>query len=168
MDINTTILNSDIQFQSLNPQIQRAFLGKQADKKLLNRRHLLYRFHNQAYLTPPITAWWSSVEPINSLDCGLTQLIVRANRLQAQLNHFARTQNAVSHNWGNSMTYLLTAELRIPAYTFVGRASHQLVDGNKLGSQNVFFIGGGVQLWIPNLESSHIQLLDVRDANSLS
>lgn len=168
MDASRTILNSDIQFQTLNPQIQRAFLGKQADKKLLKQRHLLYRFHNQDHLMPPITAWWSSVEPVNSLDCGLTQLIVRANRLQAQLNHFARTQNAVSQNWGNSMNYLLTVELRIPVYAFVGRASHQLIDGNNPGTQNVFFIGGGVQLWIPNLESSHIQVLDVRDANSLS
>jgi hypothetical protein len=168
MDTNRTILNSDVQFQTQNPQIQRAFLGKQADKKLLKQRHLLYRFHSKAHLISPITAWWSSVEPINSLDCGLNQLIVRANRLQAQLHHFARTQNAVSQNWGNSMKYLLIAELRCPAFAFVGRASHQLVDGTNLGSQNVYFIGGGVQLWIPNLETTHIQLLEVRDASSLS
>lgn len=168
MDIDRTILNWDVQFQNQHPQILRAFLGKQVEKKLLKPRHQLYRFHSHSQLTPPINAWWSSVEPINPLDCGLNQLIVRANRLQAEANHFARTQNAVSWNWGNSMKYLITVELRIPVYAFVGRASHQLVDQTAIGSQNVFFIGGGVQLWIPNLETAHITFLNVRNATSLS
>lgn len=115
--------------------------------------HLNYSitlFHNGK-----ATPWWSSVVPINPADTGLDVLLERAARLKTSAASFARARNAVTQQW-NSMSGLLVAETMTPVYAFVGRVAHQPYDERPEFS-NVVFIGGAIQLWIPNLTASHVR-----------
>jgi len=161
------MLNQDLKFEDAPSHVQAAFLGKQAEKLLLSPGHQLYKFTEHPLGDKQrISPWWSSVLPIAPGDTGLESLLKRASTLSVSPNDFARARNAVTKQW-NSMNGLLLVRLNAPAYAFIGRVAHQKVD-NDGRFQNVDFIGGAYQLWIPNLQSQHLVQLPNASINALA
>ena len=122
----------------------------------MNGGHQLYKFtqHSLSY-KGRITPWWSSVNLVIPGDTGLKLLLERSERLGVKPAEFARARNAVTNQW-NSMSGLLIGRLIVPAYGFVGRVATQRMDEDP-AYKNVKFIGGAIQIWIPNLTDSHIR-----------
>ncbi len=149
------LLNESLDFRSVGNDVQQAFLGRRAERRLLEVGHELYKFTQYPLANGDrITPWWSSVLPLTAEDTGLQKLIERSDVLGVNPAEFARARNAVTQQW-NSMTGLLIARLKMPVYGFVGRVSHQAFDLTK-GYENVVYIGGAVQVWIPGLTLQHI------------
>ena len=151
-------LNEALQFNNVPPDVKRAFAGGMPQKTLLQPGHRLYKFTEyELFHNGEATAWWSSVFPMNSADTGLEQLLERAARTGGSPAEFARARNAVTKQW-NSMSGLLLAALTSPVYGFVGRVAHQQFDKGSAYC-NVVFIGGAIQLWIPNLTAAYVRKL---------
>jgi len=152
------VLNEDLPFHSAAPEVKQAFSGGFPQKLLLHPGLQLYKFSQyDLFRDGKATAWWSSVEPMNNFDTGLEKLLERAEGTGRSQTEFARARNAVTHQW-NSMSGLLLTSLMSPVYAFVGRVAAQPYDERSAYS-NVVFIGGAVQLWIPNLTTSDIRKL---------
>lgn len=150
--------NHEIYFDAAPPNVKSAFSGGVPMKVLLQPGHQLYKFTQyELFDDGKASPWWSSVIPINSADTGLDVLLERAGRLQTTAAEFARARNAVTRQW-NSMSGLLLAALTVPVYGFAGRVAHQPFD-ERAAYNNVVFIGGAIQLWIPNLTALHIRKL---------
>lgn len=150
------ILNENLTAGELPADVQRAFTGGQPRKIQLQSGHQLFKFTQYALFgsSGEVTPWWSSVNPVTPSDSGLEMLLVRAARNGTTPADFARARNAVTNQW-NSMSGLLIAKLRQPVYAFVGRVSGQRYD-TRPAFRNVLFIGGAIQLWIPNLNFAQI------------
>ncbi|MFK7767233.1 MAG: hypothetical protein AB8B55_08420 [Mariniblastus sp.] len=141
-------LNQELDFKDAADDIKAAFTGRVAKKVMLNSGHQLYKFTQYSLSHHgKVTPWWSSVKPVSANDTGLELLLQRSSNLGVSPAEFARARNAVTNQW-NSMTGLLIAQLKVPVYGFVGGVAHQRLDE---GDSKVVFIGGAVQLWIPNL-----------------
>lgn len=149
------MLNQDIDFMTLDADARNAFLGV-PEKKLLAAGTQLYKFteHSLYKADGTVTPWWSTVEPIDPTDTGLAVLLERSAALGVSPNEFARARSAVTQQW-NSMTGLIIARLNVPAYGMAGRCSSQLYD-NSPAFQNVRFIGGAWQVYIPNLTRDEV------------
>ena len=147
------ILNQEVLFNQVNHDVQDAFTGGVARKVLFVSGYEFYKFTQYPLSRHgEVTPWWSSVKPTGPKDTGLDILLERSERMAVNPTTFARARNAVTNQW-NSMTGLLIAKLRVPVYGFVGYVRHQKMDE---GISNVVFIGGAVQVWIPNLTTAHI------------
>ena len=146
------VLNSELVFSDASADVRTAFSGGKATKRLFNGGHQFFKFTKYVQLTGSISPWWSSVEPINDSDMGLEGLMKRAGRLGVTANSLARARNSVTKEW-NSMTDLLIVRLRVSAFGFVGRVAAQPVTER---SKKVVFIGGALQVWIPDLTLTHI------------
>ncbi len=151
------ILNETLTVESLSVDVQRTFIGAQITKKQLSSGILLYKFTDRPLVTPSggVSPWWSAVEPIVPGDTGLAELLERANRLGVMPATFARARSAVTKQW-NSMENLLIIRLQVAAFGFVGRCSSQRIDNESPHLQNVVFIGGAWQVYLPNLEQQHV------------
>ena len=145
------ILNSELDFVTAPNDVRRAFLGQRAERRLIPMGHELYKFtQHQLFKTDgTVTPWWSSVLPLDANDPGLAGTLERAANLGAAASEFARTRTAVTRQW-NRMTDLQRARLLVSVYGFVGRCSGQKMDDDPQ-LQNVIYIGGAYQIWIPNL-----------------
>ena len=150
------ILNQNLNFSDAPTEVKAGFSGGPPRKILLATGDELYKFTQYDLIhNGKVTPWWSSVKPIDSNDTGLEGLLERSGRLGTTSADFARARNAVTKQW-NSMNGLLLAALTSPAYAFVGRVAHQRFD-DRPEYHNVVFIGGAIQLWIPNLTAAHIR-----------
>jgi hypothetical protein len=150
------ILNQDLNFSDAPAEVKSGFSGRPPRKILLAAGHELYKFTQYDLIhNGKVTPWWSSVKPIDSNDTGLEGLLERSGRLGTTAADFARARNAVTKQW-NSMSGLLLATLTSPVYAFVGRVAHQRFDDHP-EYHNVVFIGGAIQLWIPNLTGTHVR-----------
>ncbi len=152
-----SIVNEEIAPESLSAEVRQTFIGGRVTKELLRSRTQLYKFTDRPLVqsTGTISPWWSSVNPIASGDPGLSGILERAERLGVSREAFARARSAVTQQW-NSMSGLTIIQLLVPAYGFVGRCSSQLVDNESSHMQNVVFIGGAWQVYLPNLAIQHI------------
>jgi hypothetical protein len=148
------MLNDSLQFSSLPPDVQSAFIGRSASKLPLQAGTKLYKFTSYPLYGPRgITPWWSAVAGFNPQDAGLDEQLKRSAGLGVDVSQFARARSAVTQQW-NSMSGLLIAQLTQPVYGFIGRCAAQPMDeqyGNK-----VVWIGGAWQAYIPNLTSQEI------------
>jgi hypothetical protein len=93
---------------------------------------------------------------------GFKELRIRYRNVDGSVGRpqeFARARNAVTEQW-NAMSSILHAELKQPAWGFVGMTGGQRAYSdpkNLTVRDNVFLIGGDYQLCIPNLTPEHIQ-----------
>lgn len=151
------VLNETLEFADAPFDVRRAFSGRVTKMRLVSG-HQLYKFTDRGlFQAGNVTPWWSSVKPINSEDTGLDNFIERTESLDVPADQFARARNAVTAEW-NGMDDLLTARLLTAVFGFAGRAAHQNIN-QRTADANVVFIGGAIQLWIPNLKRQHIQML---------
>ena len=149
------MLNNELGFCEVAPNVLDAFLGRNALVRLLFAGTKLYKHTDQPLLRPDGTfsPWWALAEPNNPDDPGLAGEVERAEGLGASTADFARARFAVTKQW-NSMSNLMLVELLVPAYCLYGRCAAQRVDASE---GKVVFIGGGCQIWIPNLTIAHVR-----------
>ncbi len=149
-------LNEALTFEQATatlPEVRKAFLGGKAEtKERIAAGTKLYKWTQHQLVGPKgITSWWSFLEDRilanGRKTAGLAKLQERAQHLGASDSRFHRTQFAVTRQW-NQMTRPLVAELVKPVWGFAGRTSGQVEDKEVAG---VYLIGGGDQVWIPNL-----------------
>jgi len=152
------VLNESLTWQAAiqqDPRIAATFVSR-PQKILLQAGHQVYKFTEFSLYGPNgVTPWWSSVTPVLPGDTGLRGLQEGAERLGVEASEFARVRNAVSLGWSNSMSQLLRAHLTVRVYAFAGPAAGQHVD-SPVGSPKVLFIGGAIQLYIPQLKAAMI------------
>jgi hypothetical protein len=155
-----SILNEFLSTAELDAGVKRAFTGGRLLRKLLPAGTELYKFTDRtiSLSSDHISPWWSAVEPIAPGDTGLAELGVRAERLNVLPKDFARARSAVTKQW-NPMSQLVLIRTTIPAFCFIGRCSAQLVDETASHLRNVVFMGGAWQVYLPNLNRSHLQIL---------
>jgi len=155
-----SIPNEDLRFDEAPSAVRQAFRGR-VEKRLLLPGQQLYKF-TQATISGrlgTVTPWWSSVEPMSADDPGLQGVLERAERLGVLPEEFVRARAAVTRQW-NTLKNLVRVELQGAIYGFFGQCSAQHADdGSDPDWDNVVFIGGAWQLWIPNLSCSAIEVL---------
>ena len=152
-----TILNESLSIESLPPNVRATFIGGRVSKLLLHSGAKLYKFTDRALIqeTGHISPCWSAVEPIAPGDTGLSGLMERAGNLNVLPAEFARARSAITKQW-NSMSGLMVVGLQVPAYVFFGRCSAQQIDHSSKAFSNVVYIGGAWQVYVPNLDPSHL------------
>lgn len=148
------MLNAGMKWETLPDDVKRAFIGQQAELREFLAGTQFYKFTDRPLLGSGsyVTPWWSGVDPLDSSDPGLNGVHARAQDLGVDPAKFARARSAVTLQW-NSMTGLLVVQLIQPVCGFVGRCSHQRMDA---GDPKVVFIGGGWQVYVPNLTPNHV------------
>lgn len=152
------MLNHDLSLITQPAAVQRAFAGN-VRRQLLYSGHELYKYTEYSVFKPDgsVSPWWSSVEPIDADDPGFSQSMERSSRLGVTPARFARVRTAVTEQW-NRMSNLTRIRLKVPTYALVGRCAHQPID-NDPSYSNVVFIGGGWQIYLPNLTAGHISVM---------
>lgn len=109
------------------------------------------------------TPWWFSYETLFVTDPrfgaisirGVADVAENVSRSRVGFRDFLRTRGAVCHDW-NLMTHLLIIELTRPVVGMMGICSGQPVYedealGRAHGAQNISFIGGEQQFYVPGL-----------------
>lgn len=151
--------NEGIDFDTAPQSVREAFL-RRAEKVLLKHRTKIYRWANHAPnpgASPHVLpAWWAFVEstrlPSGFHAEGFAVTEERARRLGRTHRDLARARLAISGGFSNAMKALIVGELLIDTWALAGQASGQPEFEKALDDlQNVYFIGGAVQLWIPGL-----------------
>lgn len=150
------LLNEELNWCDVTASVKNAFLGTPRKLPLLAGRELYKFTQHPLYSEVGVTPWWSAVVPVLPGDTGLDQLLKRAEHSGNTGSELSRARNAVSHAWKNTMSGLLRAKLTSTVFGFAGRVAHQPYDDDP-AKKNVFFIGGAIQLWIPNLSAATIR-----------
>ena len=155
-----SIPNEDLRFDDAPSAVRRAFRGR-VEKRLLLPGRQLYRFTQATISGGPgtLTPWWFSVEPMSADDPGLEGVLKRAEQLGVLPEEFVRSRASVTRQW-NTLRHLVRVDLLTAMYGFFGQCSAQHADDGSVPEwNNVVFIGGAWQLWIPNLSRSAIEVL---------
>ena len=141
--------NSDVDFSTADSAVQNAFLGRTALRMPLFAGTKLFKHTDRplVHVDGRISPWWALVEPGNAADPGLAGEIARAESMGVAVAELARARFAVTNQW-SSMSDLMVIELIVPAIGYYGRCAAQRMDETEA---RVVFIGGGWQVWIPNL-----------------
>jgi hypothetical protein len=148
---DSNILNADFVFSAAPAQVVGAFRGS-VEKRLIGVGAKLFKFTDTGRTGDRVSPWWLPHAPMRSQDTGYAGLAERASRLAVSESTFIRARNAVTHEW-NTMESLLIVVVNQPVWGFYGLTRSQRV---TTGIGNVAWIGGGYQLWIPNLKLSDI------------
>ena len=162
-------LNESKDFVSIATSDDRkAFLNKQPEsKELLKAGTKLYKWTQYSLVGPRgITPWWSVVDSL-TLKTGSTLPSLQKvhewdSNLAVHEREYARARSAVTIDW-NSMSKPLFIELIQPVWAWIGKASGQKMyeddpkKVNETKENNVFFIGGNWQVWLPNLTIQHVR-----------
>jgi hypothetical protein len=121
----------------------------------LDKGTKLFKWTQSITTSRGVSPWWqfltAHVLPNGEVCPGIRELQERARNTGSHDRDFARAQAAVTLNW-NKMTSPVAIEMTDGAWGYIGRAAGQLRDKSDPG---VFFIGGGYQVWIPDI-SIHI------------
>lgn len=100
-----------------------------------------------------ISPWWQFLEkralPNGVVVPGLKEMRAYAQNTASHPRDFNRVRLAVTEQW-NQMTHLASIQLLVGVWGYVGKAFGQRKD---LNDPQVIFIGGGYQVWIPNLQA---------------
>jgi hypothetical protein len=155
-------LNAKLEFSTLPPQTQNAFLGRSASKICFLPGVEFYKFTQFGPFGPNghASPWWFGVKPLGPGDPGLEGILRCAEELRVNPQDFARARAAVTKEW-NSMSGLLVIRLLRSAWGLVGRCSSQpmhLTHGRP-ELRNVAWIGGAWQVYVPNLSSNDFHLI---------
>jgi hypothetical protein len=155
-----SVLNESISIADIDTGIKNAFVCGRMTRRLLPAGTELYKFTDRtiSLSSERISPWWSAVEPIAPGDTGLEELCIRSQRLNVLPKDFARARSAVTKQW-NSLSQLVLIHLSIPVFCFVGRCSAQKIDNEAAHLRNVVYIGGAWQIYLPNLNRNHLQVL---------
>ena len=146
------ILNENVTVSQLSAADRACFIGT-ITPHLFPKGWELYKFTEYPLTGTSVSPWWSSVRPAAASDPGLAGTLERAKRLKVDPQRFARVRSAVTKQW-NGMDRLQTVRLMVPVYGFVGRCSAQRID--KSLAENVVFIGGAWQVFIPGLARTDV------------
>jgi hypothetical protein len=160
----TTVLNEGLQFADLSQKDKRAFL-RNPEKRLFDSRTRFYKLTGFPLLGHNgITPWWSFFERTRLSDGtiadGFQDSEEYARRLGKSHRDYQRVRSAVSHQFKNAMRDLLIIQLDTQAWGFAGVASGQREFADSEIAKdpslaNIYFIGGRVQAYIPNLTLTH-------------
>lgn len=146
--------------------VKEAFRSAHAEKILLERGMVLYKFNNTKYLTNAegkLSEWWQPYQPFQH-DAGWLQKLEIAKHLGVSVREWGRVTSAVKENW-NSLEHLLVITLDTDVYAWFGgytqmarlddgAASKRLAgEGRGIGAN---LPGGGTQFYIPNLLPEHV------------
>ena len=112
--------------------------------------------------TGRVSPWWFSYETLEARGCGETYVLPgiadqfeRASRLPVTFATFLRARGAVAYDW-NRMTHLLVVGIEREAVGVAGECSRQAAvdDPSRRPAhlENVSFIGGAKQLYLPVLQ----------------
>jgi hypothetical protein len=122
------------------------------------------------------TPWWFSYDEMTGQDPalgvvrlkGIAEVVARSRATKSDLRAFLRARGAVCLDW-NVMTHLLIVQLRRPVVGLVGGCSGQPLyddvtraerDGLSVQDvENVRFIGGEQQLYLPGLLPSDLRVI---------
>lgn len=157
------MLNDSIEFSIVAQKVRDAFVGK-VDKVSLLAGTQLFKLTDFALIGGDgITPWWCFVRarrlPSGHIVDGFRMTEELSRRLGVPLGRYMKTMFAVGENLGrvpNQMRGILLTELTADVWGFAGKASGQR-EFSDPKRNNVYLIGGGVQVWIPNLTKSHIR-----------
>jgi len=147
MAANTPILNQNLDWRTIPPDVRKAFRGP-ATKILIPAHGTLCRFitgeskkksirGNEIFLSPWWTEWSSTF-----------RLLTNWRRSGASTVQTVRSKLAVTKEFSEELDCLLQIVLTRPVFAFKGIASHQ--DDNI---QGITYILGATQLYLPNLAS---------------
>ncbi|MEL6330658.1 MAG: hypothetical protein AAFR38_13460 [Planctomycetota bacterium] len=151
------VLNS--RDMTVPPDVRSTFIRGRCEPVLLRTGHQLFKYSQHGLVNPKdgsITPWWSSVRPIHPDDTGLAEHERRAEGAGHSGADLARARSAVDKAW-NEMTGMLRIALKVDAWAIAGRCSHQKYDSRNPSLDNVVWIGGAYQLWLPNLRREHVR-----------
>jgi hypothetical protein len=156
-----TPLNSGLTLAGQSLDVQRAFLPRTTRTVLLQKR-IICRLAAEPHLKGRISPWWMSLTGIDAGDVGVRGEYVRSQNASeakglAALSQLMRARLAVCYDWTPQFKYFIAAWVRRPVYALYGRAASQPVHAKK--PTNVVFIGGGYQLYIPNLTAEDVQFV---------
>lgn len=158
------LLNEGIEWDELDKhfdadivgQVQRAF-SHTPNRVRISVHDELFRFGDSSTARRSrVPAWWAFVEGRNPRDRGIAP-VEQARARGESISQYARARLAVDHGWGSAMDVLIKLRLSAPVCGFYGATRSQQYDSSNKDLDNVAFIGGDWQLWIPNLEySKHV------------
>jgi hypothetical protein len=141
---------------------KRAFLQDRPEVVAwLARGTKLFKWTRSIVTGHGITPWWQFLESrtlATGVVCpGIQDFQEYASRLGVHDRDYARVRAAVTEEW-NKMTNPVAIELTNGAWGFIGKAAGQLTSQSSPG---VYFIGGGYQVWVPNLTGSDFRLISL-------
>jgi len=143
-----SILNEDLEFADAPAVVKDAFMRGVAEKKPFSRSTVLYRLVTNLQNTG-IGEWWQA-------SSALSEYRFRAMQASAPLADYSRARLAVSVDWNARMDSLCKVMLLEDVVGFEGRSRHQPLSRQLT---NVLLIGGGNQIWIPNLTTRHTRIV---------
>lgn len=148
-------LNENLEFAELAPGIQASFANGEATKQLFPAGHELFAFRTTDQANSVrCPEWWSSVNPLAVNDLGFEQTLARGGRMAS------RYTRGLGRSGGSASNGLFLGALSINAYGFFGSISSQRI--NSIPDQfRIFYVSGGVQVWIPNLAPTHLRALEL-------
>ena len=149
--------------------VKEAFRSGHAEKTLLKRSTVLYKFNNNESLTGyqgKISEWWQPYQPLFH-DAGWLQKLEMAKHFGISVREWGRVTSAVKENW-NSLEHLLVITLDTDVYGWFGGYTKMVrIDPGEKSKRNLHssgedrgsganLPGGGTQLYVPNLKLNHI------------
>lgn len=155
-------LNEGMAWTSADVNVTRAFVGGKAEKILLTSGTELYKFNTRGrdlVYQGKVSPWWFPTKPIGD-EVGLDGVLKFAATVGVSSTEYARLIAAVTEEW-NKMDVVMRIELTQSVYAFRGQCANQ----PKKQDSKVNLTGRAYQLWIPNLDGSHVKLLGVDNAS---
>lgn len=160
------IHNSDYDFATAPDQVKLAFTSRfGVHRVLLDAATRLYKFTEHPLSGPRgVTPWWHFLDACTvKLETGAPFQVPgydtarqRAARIGVPDRDFGRARSAVSREW-NRMTRLVKIRLNQKTYAFFGQNAGMPLDGEAPDPHAVKLIGGNYQLFVPNLNASHVR-----------
>lgn len=175
------VLNEGFIFRRHAPlDVRNAFHRHSAKRPLFLPSHAFYKFSEldlfrgddlgKRCVGQPISPWWCSVSPLTgTADDVLDGLISQARRWGIPVAELARVKLAIKREFnrpycpGLPLARVLRIRLIKPVYGFYGRATSQQDDSIPLAHPppRPRLLGGGYQVWIPNLTAEHFQSMRI-------
>lgn len=156
-----TPLNAGLQLAGQSQDVQRAFIPRTTRTVLLEKR-IICRLASEPHLQGRLSPWWIPLTGIDAGDPGLKGQYQRSQHISgskglAALSELMRVRLAVCYDWTPAFKHFLAVWLRRPTYALYGQAASQPLYAKK--PTNMVFIGGGYQLYIPNLTASDVEFV---------
>ena len=156
--VHVSILNDSLAFPNLSPSQRAAFKDGRAIKYYFGPDTEFFKYTQLPVFGPSKFAspWWAAVRPGVVPDQGLPGLLNWSQRQNISPQAIIRARAAVTWEW-NTLAHLAIVRLTCPAYGLVGHCRQQKYDLNPQNS-NVSWIGGGWQVYLPNLTAADVTL----------
>ncbi|HWE01839.1 MAG TPA: hypothetical protein VG326_05465 [Tepidisphaeraceae bacterium] len=152
----TAFLNASLKPESLSADVRSCFRGAISFIKLPAGTRVFKFTQFPLHGPKGITPWWFSCRPLSGSDIGLEGLLERAKRLNIPPERYARARGAVDEGWGNDMSKLLVAQLLADVGALMGQNASKPINSKISEYDNIAYIGGAWQLYIPALTGLHV------------